>query len=231
MDTIETVSKPVKKPNQKPGSKNVLVIAVHPDDETLGCGGTLLKHKSEGDIVGCVFVTSGNDHQKTLIDEVARKYSFDYIEMLNKQEIVLDDLSLTELIPCLSEVIHKHRPSVMYVPNRSDSHSDHRKVWPAVAACIKSFRYPFIKRVLMCEVISETDFAPSVFENSFVPNVFVDITDFRHEKMEILNLYEKELLDVPHTRSISAVEARQRYRGRQAWVQYAVAFRWIKDFC
>jgi len=209
--------------------KRVLVIAVHPDDETLGCGGTILKHKREGDVVGCMFVTSGNDHQKKLINEVVNKYSFDFTECLNKEEIILDDLSLTELIPAFSNIINEFKPSVLYVPNRSDSHSDHKKVWTAITACIKSFRYPFIKRVLMCEVISETDVGPSLAENSFVPNVFVDITKYRDKKMEILNLYESELLEDPHTRSISAVEALQRYRGSQVSVQYAEAFMLIKE--
>ena len=211
--------------------KRVLVIAVHPDDETLGCGGTILKHKREGDVVGCMFVTSGNDHQKKLINEVVNKYSFDFTECLNKEEIILDDLSLTELIPAFSNIINEFKPSVLYVPNRSDSHSDHKKVWTAITACIKSFRYPFIKRVLMCEVISETDVGPSLTENSFVPNVFVDITKYRDEKMEILNLYKSELLEDPHTRSISAVEALQRYRGSQVSVQYAEAFMLIKEIC
>ena len=211
--------------------RKVLAIAVHPDDETLGCGGTLLKHKKEGDIVGCMFVTSGNNGQKILIDEVASKYDFDYKELLDKPEITLDDLSLSELIPVFANIINKFEPSVLYVPNRSDSHSDHRKVWSVVTACIKSFRYPFIKRVLMCEVISETDMAPSLAENSFVPNVFVDITKYRDEKMEILNLYKNELLEDPHTRSISAVEALQRYRGSQVSVQYAEAFMLIKEIC
>jgi N-acetylglucosamine malate deacetylase 1 len=211
--------------------KKVLMISVHPDDETLGCGGALLKHKSDGDIVGCMFVTSGNDHQKTLINKVVDRYSFDFVECLNKEEIKLDDLSLTELIPPFSDIINKFRPSILYVPNRSDSHSDHRRVWAAVTACIKSFRFPFIKRVLMCEVISETDFAPALSENSFVPNVFVDITKFRDEKMDILNLYKNELLEDPHTRSISAIEALQRYRGSQASVQYAEAFMLIKEIC
>ncbi|MGZ5189385.1 MAG: PIG-L deacetylase family protein [Flavisolibacter sp.] len=209
--------------------RKVLVIAVHPDDETLGCGGTILKHKKDGDIVGCMFVTSGNDHQKTLINEVVNKYSFDFAESLNKPEITLDDLSLTELIPVFSEVINRFRPSILYVPNRSDTHSDHRKVFKAVSACIKSFRYPFIKRVLMCEIISETDFSPPLIENSFIPNVFVDITMFRDEKMNILNLYKNEILEDPHTRSLSAIEALQRYRGSQASVQYAEAFMLIKE--
>jgi LmbE family N-acetylglucosaminyl deacetylase len=207
----------------------VLVIAVHPDDETLGCGGTILKHKSQGDIVGCMFITSGNAEQKKLVNEVVKRYGFDFVEYLDKAEIVLDDLSLTELIPPISEVMHKYKPTILYAPNRSDSHSDHRKSWQAVCACIKSFRYPFLKRVLMCEVISETDVAPALAENAFIPNVFIDITAFRDPKMEILKMYDVELLEDPHTRSISAVEALQRYRGSQVSVQYAEAFMLIKE--
>lgn len=208
-----------------------MVIAVHPDDETLGCGGTLLKHKRAGDLVGCMFVTSGNAQQKELMKEVAKKFAFDFTAFLDKPEIIIDDLSLSELIPSIGGVLKEFYPSVLYIPNRSDTHSDHRKVFQAVSACIKTFRYPFLKKVLMCEVISETDFAIATAENAFIPNVFVDITEFRDEKMDILNLYKCELLEDPHTRSFSAIEALQRYRGSQASVQYAEAFMLLKEIC
>ena len=81
----------------------------------------------------------------------------------------------------------------------------------------------------MCEVISETDVAPALAENAFVPNVFIDITAFRDQKMDILKMYDVELLEDPHTRSISAVDALQRYRGSQVSVQYAEAFMLIKE--
>jgi len=210
---------------------NVLVIAVHPDDETLGCGGTILKHKRAGDRVACVFITAGNDEQRQTVDAVCKAFQFDVVEQLDKPEILLDDISLSELIPPLSDIFHRFKPSIVYLPNRSDTHSDHRRTWQAVTACIKTFRYPFVKRVLMCEVISETDFSPNVFENAFIPNVFVDVTDFHRQKMEILSLYKNELLPDPHTRSISAIEALSRYRGSQASVQYAEAFMLIKEIC
>jgi N-acetylglucosamine malate deacetylase 1 len=211
--------------------KRILAIAVHPDDETLGCGGTLLKHKNAGDTVGCIFVTSGNAQQKELMKVVADRYSFDFTAFLDLPEITIDDMSLSELIPVFSEVVNEFKPSVLYIPNRSDTHSDHKKVFQAVQACIKSFRYPFIKKVLMCEIISETDFAPASLENVFIPNVFVDITRFHDEKMDILNLYKCEMLEDPYTRSFSAVKALQRYRGSQASVQYAEAFMLLKEIC
>lgn len=67
--------------------KKVLVVAVHPDDETLGCGGTILKHISEGDEVSCVFVTSGNNNQKTIVDKVAKTYGFNSIHLLQKAKV------------------------------------------------------------------------------------------------------------------------------------------------
>jgi LmbE family N-acetylglucosaminyl deacetylase len=211
--------------------KKVLAIAVHPDDETLGCGGTLLKHKSEGDSIGCIFVTSGNAQQKNLLTRIAAEYSFNVTEFMDKEENTLDDLSLNELIPAFSKLFNTYQPSVLYIPNRTDTHSDHRRVFDAISACIKSFRYPFIKKVMMCEVISETDLSPSLIENSFIPNVFVDISEFRDQKLKILEVYSHEILDDPHTRSWSAIEALERYRGSQVSIQYAEAFMLIKEVC
>jgi len=211
--------------------KKILAIAVHPDDETLGCGGTLLKHKNEGDSIGCIFVTSGNKQQKELLSQIAAEYCFDFTEFMCKEENTLDDLSLNELIPAFSKLLNDYQPSVLYIPNRADVHSDHRRVFDAISACIKSFRYPFIKKVLMCEVISETDLSPALMENHFIANVFVDITAYREKKLKILDLYSHEILKDPHTRSLTAIEALERYRGSQVSLQYAEAFMLIKEVC
>jgi N-acetylglucosamine malate deacetylase 1 len=210
-------------------NKTILIISVHPDDETLGCGGLILRELAEGSNVFCAFVTEGNSHQSELIDLISQEYRFTGTYRLGLPEIILDDLSLSEIIPPISDVIKKVRPDVIIIPNRSDPHSDHRRVFDACQACIKSFRYPFVKKVLMCEIQSETDFAPPLPENVFIPNVFVDISLYFEKKMQIMSLFESELLPAPMTRSLDSIKALHRYRGSQCNVQYAEAFMLIKE--
>lgn len=174
-------------------------------------------------------VTDGNSNQQKTIAKLNSMYGFEHSFQLGLPEIILDDISLSKIIPKMSKVINEVRPNIIYLPNRSDPHSDHRRTFEASAAIMKSFRYPFIKKILMCEVISETDFAPTLPENAFNPNVFVDVSAFFEEKMKIMEIFESELLDAPFTRSINTIRAYNRYRGSQINVEYAEVFMLIKE--
>lgn len=207
----------------------VLIISVHPDDETIGCGGTILKHKKDGDEVYCMHITEGNNHQKETILELKTRFNFNESFSLKFPEVILDDISLSKIIPPISNILQEVKPNIIYLPNRSDPHSDHRRVFDACQACIKSFRYPFLRKVMMMEVISETDFAPALPENQFIPNVFVDISEFFSTKLSILMLFESELLSPPFTRSLETMEAYNRYRGSQINAKYAECFMLIKE--
>lgn len=209
-------------------TKKVCVISVHPDDETLGCGGTILKHMSRGDQVYCLFVTSGNPEQGALIEKVSSLYGFQSVAKLDLPELELQDISLNEIIPRISTVFSEIQPEILYIPNRSDIHSDHRAVYNAVLACTKSFRYPSIEQILMCEVISETDFSLGLPESIFVPNHFVDISDTFEKKLEIFKLYQSEIFPYPLTRSLSTIESLNRYRGSLINAEYAEAFMSLK---
>jgi LmbE family N-acetylglucosaminyl deacetylase len=210
-------------------SKNVLIVSVHPDDETLGCGGTIFRHQEMGDKVSCVFITSGNSHQNELINKLDEAYNFEKVYNLQLPEITLQDVSLSKIIPLISDVFKKVEANVIYLPNRFDPQSDHRRTFEACLACIKTFRYPFIKKVLMMEIISETDFAPALPENMFIPHVFVDISNHFDKKIEILKFFESELFDAPYTRSIDTMTAYNRYRGSQINAHYAECFMLIKE--
>lgn len=208
--------------------EKVVVVAVHPDDETIGCGGTIIKHLDRGDEVHCVLVTKGNVEQKCIWDQVKEAYQFTSVTELNFPELELMDKSLNELIPPLSKAIITIQPQTIIVPNRSDVHSDHKAIFNAVASCTKAFRYPFIEKVLMMEVISETDFALPLPEGQFIANYFVDITTEFEKKQEILKMYESELLPYPQTRNLSTMQALNRYRGSQINAEYAESFMNIK---
>ncbi len=206
----------------------VVVIAVHPDDETLGCGGTILKFLSQGDEVHCILVTKGNDEQARLWERAKNAYRFTSVIELDFPEMELMDISLNKLIPPISDGIRKIQPNILIIPNRSDAHSDHRAVFNAVASCTKAFRYPFIEQVLMMEVVSETDFALPLPEGQFIANYFVDISAEFESKQRILKIYESELLPYPQTRNMSTISALNRYRGSLINTEYAEAFMSLK---
>ncbi len=216
----------------------VLIVSAHPDDEAIGAGGTLLKHKKNGDeltwlIVTNVFTTHGFSEERVRsrqeeINVVANRFGFTTVVKLGYPTMTLSGESLLTMIPAIAKVFMEAKPEVIYVMNRSDVHSDHRIVFDAVMACTKSFRYPFIKKVLMYECLSETEFAPALAENVFMPNYFVDISEYMDKKLEILKVYESEIAAHPFPRSLENVKALAHFRGATAGVVYAEAFQLLK---
>jgi N-acetylglucosamine malate deacetylase 1 len=218
--------------------KKVLIVAPHPDDETLGCGGTILKHISNGDkvvwlIINSVSVENGFtqervESRKSEIDLVADLYGFHHVKQLGFPTMQLQKIDETLLINSIAEVIRVEEPQIIYLPNRSDAHSDHRITFNAVMACTKSFRNPFLRKVLMYECISETEFAPAFAENVFLPNYFNDISLYFDKKLEIMRIYSSELGNHPFPRSEQNINALAVHRGSQAGVRYAEAFQLVK---
>lgn len=216
----------------------VIIISAHPDDETLGAGGTILKHKENGEevhwlIVTNVFESEGFSKERVLsrkqeIEEVSKLYSFNKVYNLDYPTMKLNDTILFELVNKISHIFQELEPEIIYVMNRSDAHSDHRIVFDAVMSCTKSFRYPYVKKVLMYECLSETEFAPILPERVFQPNYFVNISDFLDKKIEIMKIFDSELGEHPFPRSIKNIEALATYRGATIGVNYAEAFQLIK---
>lgn len=218
---------------------SVLVISVHPDDETLGCGGTLLKHKNEGEKVFWLILTNMNDEsvwgkQKILerqkeIDSVKSIYSFDKTIKLDYDTTKLDKLPLGEITQKITKVVKEIQPEIIYLHNRSDVHTDHRISFDAIISATKSFNNTFIKKIYMYETISETDFAPAVQENAFIPNYYVDISEYIDKKIEIMNVFSSEIKEHPFPRSQKNIRALATFRGSQCNSEYAEAFMLLKE--
>lgn len=218
--------------------KRIAVISAHPDDEILGAGGTLLKHVQNGDEVLWIIVTDVMtengfsqervDSRHLEVEQVSEQMGFVKMIQLSFPTMSLSSESLNDLIPQISKAFSDFKPEIIYLPNRSDAHSDHRIVFDAVWACTKSFRYPFIKQVLMYECISETEFAPALAERTFIPNYFVDITGFEEKKDEVMKIYASEISEHPFPRSIRNIRALATFRGAIAGTEYAEAFQMIK---
>ena len=218
--------------------KKIMVVSAHPDDEILGCGGTLIKHRELGDKIDWLITTNICENQgfsKSKVDSrqeeiiaVEKRLKINKTYKLNYPTMCLSDESLLTLIPKISIIFKESQPEVIYILNRSDAHSDHLITFKAVMACTKSFRYPFVKQVLMYECISETEFGAILPENHFLPTYFVDISSYLNEKIEIMSIYESEIGEHPFPRSNKNIEALATFRGATAGVKYAEAFQVIK---
>jgi len=218
--------------------KRVLVVAPHPDDETLGCGGTLMRLHQQGAELAWLIVTGISEEygwtaervqqRDEEIDQVAKLMGFSEVFNLQLPTTRLDTLSMQELINQFSVVFKAFEPEQLFLPNRSDAHTDHRVVYDAAAACTKWFRYPSIRRVLAYETLSETGFGIGA-ESVFDPNYFVDITGFLERKLHVMAVYQSELGTFPFPRSVEAIRALAAVRGVASGFVAAEAFQLLRE--
>ena len=143
--------------------------------------------------------------------------------------IRVGEYSMSDLIGKISKIINEVKPNIIYLPFKGDVHSDHRYIFDATYSCTKTFRYPFIKKIYMVETLSETEFAPSTKENSFIPNIFIDISEYMDKKLEIIRVYESELGFHSFPRSKRTIKALGAFRGASAECEYAEAFMLLKE--
>ena len=217
----------------------ILVVAPHPDDETLGCGGTLRRHKHNGDAVHWIIMTGigelqeySKQRKKTRteeIREVAEKYEFDSTHELNFPSSELDVIPQKDLIEGLAAIIKTVEPQVIYAPYWNDIHGDHGVTFDVVAACSKSFRYPFVKKLMVYETLSETEFSVRTASGDFKPNCWVNITDYIEEKIQIMKIYRDEMGEPPFPRSEKNIRALATLRGATVGHQAAEAFMILKE--
>ena len=217
----------------------ILVVAPHPDDETLGCGGTLLRHHANGDEVHWLIVTDMSTEQgfaedlvskrQAEIAEVASIYRFVKVHNLGHPPTKLDVVPESELVADIGQVMKEVQPTVVYLPFRGDAHSDHAAVFDAAASCTKWFRYPTIRRVLCYETLSETDFGLNPEAARFSPNSFMDITDHVDEKVRIAKIYEGEMGEHPFPRSEEALMSLAKVRGAACGCEAAESFMLLRE--
>lgn len=216
----------------------VLIVATHPDDETLGCGGTILKHVADGDKVSWLIATSTKGvprfaavqaQRRRQIESVRKRLGFQSVHSLELPTTRLTQYPETKLIDRISSVLNAVEPHTVYLPHDGDAHSDHRVIARASAACLKWFRRPSVKRILSFETPSETDQGLLKGFPAFEPNVFVDITKHLDGKIAALKLYESEIENFPFPRSEQTVRAWAATRGSQAGFKAAEAFCLLRE--
>ncbi|MBN1440978.1 MAG: PIG-L family deacetylase [Anaerolineales bacterium] len=217
---------------------NILVIATHPDDEVLGCGGTIARHASRGDKVDVLVVTRGSsdlydDQQvKTLrkeLDAAQAILGVSTVHFLDFPAPKLDLVPTHELADAMAKKIAELRPAATFIPHRGDLHSDHRAVFQAALVAARPIGGRIVRRLLSYETLSETEWTAPVAEDAFLPSVFLEISDFLERKKQALAAYRSQLKEFPHPRSLQAVEALARLRGSTVGVPAAEAFQLIRE--
>lgn len=218
-----------------------LAIAPHPDDELLGCGGTLLRRIAEGGTVGWLLMTAITeqggwsperiDQRAVEIERVREGLGIEarHLYSLGFPAAELDQMPMGTLVERVSEVFRDFQPEEVLLPHPGDAHSDHRITFEAASACTKWFRYPSVQRVLTYETISETDTGHDPRYTAFRPNVYVDITPVLESKLSLLQVYDAEMGAFPFPRSDAAITALARVHGAKVGYFAAEAFQLLVE--
>lgn len=211
-----------------------LVVAPHPDDETLGCGGSILRWLETGDDVAILIVTRTFPPRwspeqiaakQAEVARVTQAYWPATVTWLEFPSSRLDTVPLGDLIDAVGAVVTRLAPQAMFVPSPYDVHSDHRRVWDAATAVAKPFRLHRLglRRVAAYEAASSTDAMPAL-AGGFRPHIFNDITPYMERKLTILSLYQTEVHDGDLPRTPDAVRAQARLHGSTVGLRYAERF-------
>ena len=217
-----------------------LVVAVHPDDETLGCGGTMLKRIAGGTPVSLAIVTAPFapmwskeviERKAKEVEAVAGAYGVASLHRLGFPSTRLDTVPRGEVIAALRDVVDAVNPDVVYVTHPGDAHAEHGIVFEAVVSVLRAFRMGSSgpRRLVAYETLSSTDAGAQLPEKLFTPQVFIDVSPHIDQKVEIMSLYESEAQGDPGPRGPSAIRALARMRGATVGVDYAEAFTLVRE--
>ena len=217
----------------------VLVIAAHPDDDILGCGGTLSKIRSGGSEVRVVFIAEGTTCRFTdcVITEEAKteikkreSYAVSALEVLGIQDVSfynlpcgrLDQYPIIEINKIIESEIAGFKPDTILTHSSVDANSDHRKVHESVIMATRPGALNYIKRILCFEVLSSSEWK---FTESFSPNYFVSISsEDANKKIKAMQKYESEISDFPFPRSVDGIMTLLKMRGMQSNSGFSEAF-------
>ena len=215
-------------------SKQILVVAAHPDDEVLGCSGTIARHVSDGDKVYMVFMSDGvtsrsvADSNEVEARKQAAKNASNILGISESPRFLgfpdnrMDTLALLDIVQTLEQVINEIEPEVIYTHHSGDLNIDHKITHQAVMTACRPQPEFCVREIYSFEVLSSTEWSTN---NPFIPNYYVDISDILELKISAIKAYHSELRIFPHARSIDSIEALAEYRGASAGVKAAEAFK------
>jgi LmbE family N-acetylglucosaminyl deacetylase len=218
-------------------NKKVLVIAAHPDDEALGCAGTIVRHVSSGDMVHVVFMTNGVGsrfenadnadnaiyERKIAAQEAANILGIEKIHQFDFPDNRMDTVPLLNVVQSIERVIDRLQPEIIYTHHIGDLNIDHQITHKAVMTACRPQPYFCVNEIYAFEILSSTEWQTPGYL-PFTPNVYIDISEQIKTKCKALEVYSKEMHQPPHSRSIENVIRFNASIGNTVGVNYAEAF-------
>jgi N-acetylglucosamine malate deacetylase 1 len=219
-------------------NNSILVIAAHPDDEVLGCGGTIAKYTKDKIEVNILFISDGESSRKLSKKKKSfkinkrKKNAIAAAKILGANKPFFLDLPDNELdgYPILKIIkkIERHifllNPSIIFTHFQNDLNIDHQIVSNAVVTACRPQGKNSVKSIFFFEVPSSTEWKIGLKSKLFNPNWFENISATKNKKFRALEVYKKELRKWPHPRSVKGVKSLVSWRGATAGVDAAEAF-------
>lgn len=221
-------------------TKTIAVIAAHPDDEVLGCGGTIAAHTQKGDKVHTIILAEGITSRNNKRDPLKQTFSLlslsesaqrannilgvSSLSFHNFPDNRMDSVDLLDVVKVVERYINKIKPDLIYTHHWGDLNIDHRITNEAVITACRPVPGCFYETILFFEVVSSTEWQVSSSQKMFSPNWYVDITHTLDIKIDALKAYSSEMRDWPHPRSIESVKHLARLRGSSIGCDVAEAF-------
>ncbi len=223
---------------------NILVIAAHPDDEVLGCGGTIAR-LAQINAVYVAILGEGETsrgykkHDKSDItalnhlieasQKAANILGIEELMMFKLPDNQFDTLPLLDIVKVIEEMIDKIEPTVIFTHHGGDLNIDHAITFRATITAARPLEDTPVKTIYSFEVPSSTEWALGKTGNFFNPNCFFDISATLEQKIEAMSVYESESRPFPHPRSSESLRALAAWRGSTAGLKAAEAFELIRD--
>ena len=216
--------------------EKILVVAAHPDDEILGVGGTLLRHKENNDeVFACILTKPRNEsieyqmmvkHASLSASKLIGFNDEMFCDFPNKH---LDNISVAIIASMLENIMDKIKPTIIYTHYKGDLHQDHKKVHDAVMIAARPFR-KHVKKIYCFETCGATGYDTPSNSTTFIPNTFVDISRQIRKKIQAVSQYSRtELRDYPHPRSIKGLEIQAQRWGLFINTSAAEAFQLVRE--
>tara|TARA_B110000977_G_scaffold201788_1_gene298648 strand:+ start:8721 stop:9407 length:687 start_codon:yes stop_codon:yes gene_type:complete len=219
--------------------KNILILAAHPDDEVLGCGGAIAKYSSEGYFIHVAFLADGvfsrrGDKNEQIAELESRRSSAEKaLKILGVSSVSFNDfpdnrmdtIPIIDITQAIELLILSHSPQIIFTHHPGDVNIDHQRVYEATVVATRPQPGNSVETILCYEVVSSTEWQLPISGKSFNPNYFIDISGkFLDKKIKSLKEYEHEMRSWPHPRSIKGVECLAHWRGASVGLDSAEAF-------